>query len=134
VSPWGILIYATVCLWLAPGALFRPTALILLLGWTVAEVWYEATGDSIPMKIYLPFDFMTLAVVDLYRSHWSDWLIVPLIFVQWHWYGQPNPWIWLYWTAWLQFVIAGPWPQMQRLRGSVSHGPRRQETANEGSS
>lgn len=132
MSIWGWFIFGVAALWLAPGSLFRPVALVLLLGWVTAEGWYQATGDKVPMRIYLPFDFVALATIVLSRSHWSDWLIVPLIWWQWWWYGQVEDrqqWIWLYWLSVAQFLIAGPWPQLQRMLFSVSHGPLRPNIA-----
>lgn len=122
---YGAILYTIVALWLAPGSLWRPVALVLLAQWGIGEAVYVATGDRISLPVYIVGDCAVIAVTYLWRSHWSDWLVVAPIPVAWWLYTIPETraqWFALYWLALAQFVIAGPWPQVQRIWGQVSHG------------
>lgn len=124
----GWLMFGTVALWLVPGSLWRPVALALLAGWFVAEAMFMLTGDRFPLRLYAAGDLAVIATVLLFRSHWSDWLILSPYPLVWWLYTRPETrgeWIALYWIALAQFVAAGPWPQLQRALGSVSHGSLR---------
>lgn len=122
------IIYAVIALWLSPGSLWRPVALALLLQWSVAEGVYLATRDHVSLPVYIVGDCAVVAVVLLWRSHWSDWLVVAPLPLVWCLYVMPETrgqWEALYWIALGQFVVAGPWPKLQGVWGQVSHGPLR---------
>lgn len=128
MSPWGWTMFAIVLLWLAPGSLWRRSALALLVQWSICEAQYRVTGDRSPMAVYIVGDCAVIAVVVLWRSHWSDWLIVACYPVVWWLYCTPETreqWIALYAIALVQFLIAGPWPNLARALHEFSHGPRR---------
>jgi len=121
----GWLMFGVVALWLVPGSLWRPVALALLVGWYVPEVMFAFTNDYLPLSIYVAADIAVIAAVLLFRSHWSDWLILAPYPVVWWFYTLPETrgqWLALYWIAFVQFIVAGPWPQLQRIGGNVSHG------------
>lgn len=120
--------FAVVALWLAPASLWRPSALALLIQWSVGEAVYQLTGDFIPLPVYMVGDCAVIAVVYLWRSHWSDWLILAVYPVVFWLYTIPETrqqWISLYYLALVQFVLAGPFPQIQRAMALYSHGPMR---------
>lgn len=125
---WGWLMFGTVALWLAPGSLWRPVALALLVQWAAAEAFYQITHVRVPLLIYAIGDLAVIAAALLARRHWSDWLIIAAYPLVWFLYLQPetrDQWIALYFLALAQFVLAGPWPQIQRAAGGYSHGPLR---------
>lgn len=124
----GAIMYGTVVLWLAPGSLFRPVALALLIQWGAGELIFLTTGDYVPAHAYIPFDMAVIFAVLFLRSHWSDWLIIAPYPLVWWLYLQPETreqWIALYTIALVQFLIAGPWPNIGRALQSYTHGPLR---------
>lgn len=128
MSALGVIMYALVALWLAPGSLWRPVAFALLIQWSVGEFVFLQTGDFVPVQFYIPFDIAVIIAVLFLRSHWSDWLIIAPYPLVWWLYTEPethSQWMALFWIAAGQFILAGPWPQLQRALGSNSHGPLR---------
>lgn len=127
----GFVMFGLVSLWLAPGSLWRPVALALLVQWVGAEFLYQLTGSFVPVRMYIPTDIAVIVAVIVFRSHWSDWLIIAPYPVVWRLYAQPvshGQWTALFWIAAGQFLIAGPWPQIQRSLGAFSHGRLRPTT------
>lgn len=123
---YGIALFGLALLWLAPASLFRPVALVLLIQWVAAELTYQLTGNFQPTLVYLAGDIAVCVTVLLFRSHWSDWLVVLSYPVVWWAYTlEPSrdQWLLLYWIVLAQFLIAGPWPKFQRIPGRISHGP-----------
>ena len=132
---YGAIVYTIVALWLAPGSLWRPVALVLLLQWGIGEAVYTVTGDHISLPVYIVGDCAVIAVAFLWRSHWSDWLIISAYPLVWALYVQTetrDQWLCLYWIAVAQMIVAGPWPQIQKIWGQVSHGRLRPEAKGEG--
>lgn len=121
----GQLHYGLAVLWLLPATRWRPVALALLCGFVAAQFEFMRFGDWSPIAAYLVFDAAVIATVLLWRSHWSDWAVIGLLPVAWYFYTRPDTretWLWLYWLNIAQFVIAGPWPQIQRALHSFTHG------------
>lgn len=121
-------IYSLIVVWLAPGSLWRPVAMALLVTWGLCEAVYAVTGLHAPRDLYFACDAIVMLVVATRRSHWSDLAIIPLIVAQWRWYPEGETrygWEWLYWLTVIQFLIAGPWPQVQRSLKDYTHGPMR---------
>ena len=124
-------------IWVAPGSLWRPVALALLLQWGLIEGSYQITLNQFPDELSRITDIMVIATVlcsrfapqvKFVQPHWSDWLIILLYPVVWWLYEQSDTrdkWIALYWIVIVQFLIAGPWPQIQRALSANSHGPFR---------
>ena len=113
----GALVYAVAALWLLPTSWWRPVALALLIQWALAEVAYEVWGDFIPLPVYLVGDCAVIVTAWLWRSHWTDWLVIAPYPYVWFLYGTPetrDQWTTLYWIALAQFVMAGPWVQARR--------------------
>lgn len=122
--------FGTVALWLVPGSFWRPIALALLVQWAAAEAYYQLTDVRVPLLIYAVGDLAVIAAALLARSHWSDWLIIAVYPLVWVLYLQDHTrdqWIALYFIALAQFVLAGPWPQIQRALGSFSHGSSKRQ-------
>ena len=125
MSYLGWIMYGTVALWLAPGSLWRPVAVALLAEWYIAEVNYLFFKDFEPLTIYYIGDAAVVFTVVFFHSHWSEWLILSPYPLVWWLYEQPETqaqWAALYWIALIQFILAGPWPQTQRVLGSNTHG------------
>lgn len=125
---WQIAIYALVVLWVFPGSLWRPVALAILVQWGIAEGAYAVFGDHISLPVYIVGDCAIIATVWLWRSHWSDWIIIALYPFVWYLYTLPetrDQWVSLYWVAVAQMIVAGPWPQLIKALGSYHHGPKR---------
>lgn len=125
MNAWGWVVFAVVALWLAPASLWRPSALALLIQWSVGEAVYQLTGDFIPLPVYVVGDCAVIAAVYLWRSHWSDWLILAVYPVVFWLYTIPETrgqWVALYLLTLVQFVLAGPWPNMARSLPWFSHG------------
>lgn len=121
----GQLMFGTALLWLAPGSLWRPIALALLVQWGAAEAWFQVTGGYWPTAVYLVGDIAVIVCALLWRSHWSDWLIIAPYPLVWWLYEQPETpgqWQALYWIMLAQMILAGPWPQIQRTLSAYSHG------------
>lgn len=124
MTAYGILIYTIVALWLAPGSLWRPVALALMVQWSVGEAIYAHTGIHVHTDYYRITDRLIIAVVLIWRSHPSDWLVIAPYPIVWFLYTQDHNWYPLYWIAVFQFVLAGPWPQLQNALSTYTHGPR----------
>lgn len=132
---WTILIYGAVLCWLMPAAAWRPVAMVLMVTWGIGEAWWYLTGDHVSPRLYRAGDCLVMLIVATKRGHWSELLIIPLIFAQWDIYAEPDSydrWVRLTVLQLLQFGIAGPWFGWQRGSNHFSHGPLRPAESNSG--
>jgi len=124
MNPYQCLMYAVMALWLAPGSLWRPVALALLLQWAIGEAIYMRAGVHVPVAYYFFTDIAVCVTALLWRSHPSDLWVISVYPVVWFFYTKPDNWYPLYWIAVIQFIMAGPWPQLQNALSTYTHGPR----------
>lgn len=118
--------YGTALVWLTPATLWRPVALALLLQWVAGELQFIPGGSFEPKLIWMIGDLCVIGTVLFLHRHWSDWLLLLPYPAVWWLYTQPETqaqWMALYWITLAQFVIAGPWPVLQRATWFSSHGP-----------
>lgn len=125
----GWLLYGVVVFWLVPGAIWRPAALALLLSWFAGELAWEELHIYVPLKLYIAADACVIASVLARQRGATDWLILAIFPIEWVCYFTPMPerqqWFWLYWLVLMQFILAGPWVQVQRAIPWPTHGPRK---------
>ena len=93
-------------------AYWRKGSLALAASWIIAQaVWY-ATGDNVPIWLYVPLDAIVIASMIRWHSGFLDHLIVAIFPLQWMAYTWADP-VEQWWTLWLlalcQFILAGPW-------------------------
>lgn len=112
--------------WSIGAGFWRPGSFVLALSWGIAQVHYVLTGDSVPLELYWLLDMATIAALLVWHSSRLDWLILAIFPAQWWTYdalGGVEQW----WTLWalssVQFILAGPWPGLQRADSHYSHGP-----------
>jgi hypothetical protein len=114
--------------WACIGGLWRPSALALVGAWAIGQTVYLITNDSLPIALYRLTDAIAVFIILRYKGSNLDYAILALFVPMWWSYvRQSGSEQW--WTLWaissLQFFLAGPWPQLQRIIFSISHGPRR---------
>ena len=128
----GWLLYGVVALWLLPASFTRPVALALLLQWFAGEVQFLYAGDYEPMLIWVAGDMAVFATVLMFRSHWTDWLILLPYPLVWWLYMQPESqtqWMALYWIVVCQMLLAGPWMVIQKSLREYNQGDSRLNAA-----
>ena len=133
--PLKLIAIATLVAWAVIGGTWRRGSLALAAGWVAGEVWYQATGQDMPIALYLVLDPLVIAAFWWHARGGWNWLdigIVALFPVEWVFYAQPPGeavWQTLYYLTSLQLLLAGPWPQLQCARETYSHGSLKQNGA-----
>lgn len=127
---WTLALIACLVLWAMVGGIWRTGSLALAGAWGVGQAVYIATGDSLPLWAYFGIDPIVAAIIVWRYGSKLDAFILALFAPMWWAYfnetGREQWWI-LWEISCLQLFLAGPWPQLQRIIFSVSHGPRRAE-------
>ena len=128
---WTLALIACLVLWALAGGIWRKGSAALAAAWGVGQFIFIVTGDELPIKAYICVDLVVIDIIFWYYGSKLDAAILVLFAPAWWAYfnliGRDQ-----WWTLWgiscLQLFLAGPWPQLQRIIFSVSHGPRRAET------
>ena len=114
---WAIAL--TVLLWTLPGALLRPSALVLTLGWALASDYRCASGLALDVPTSLAIDAGQILLVAW--CGWPVWqpaarqeLIVLLLFpLFWIVYALQIDAFYAWWLKWaiqmVQLLAVGPW-------------------------
>lgn len=125
---WTLIVIAAGVAWAAL-AYWRPGSVMLAASWCIAQAWFYISGDQLPFTLYRVLDLLVIAAIFAQSRVALDWFILLIFPMQWWVYGWGDETA-AWWTLWalatLQMLLAGPWPMQQRIKGSVSHGPRRQ--------
>jgi len=127
---WTLALTSCLVVWALAGGIWRKGSAALAAAWGIGQAIYIATGDSLPIRAYFFIDPIVFCIIVWYYGSKLDAAILALFALAWWAYfnliGREQ-----WWTLWeiscLQFFLAGPWPQLQRIIFSVSHGPRRAE-------
>lgn len=107
----------------------RPVGIAVCMGWVAQQaIWYSTGSDSLAVFLLCDGIILWLAWRD---RHWTALAIIGLMAVCWacyfDWGPERSKW-WINWTAVvLQMVLGLPWPALQRIGFSISHGTRRGE-------
>lgn len=123
---WTLATTCVLIVWAMAAGPWRLGSIALAASWMIAQAWYCWSGESVPLLLYHLLDAVVIAAVLNWRGSWLDWIILALFPLEWWVYGQMTgtPQWWALWgLSSLQFVAAGPWPQVQRMWHTVSHGP-----------
>lgn len=125
---WTLAVTCVLVAWAIVAGPWRLGSVALAASWMIAQTWFYCTGEAVPVKLYYLLDVYSIAVLILWRTTWSDWLIVALYPVEWYVYENlagVDQW-WILWAlSGVQLMLAGPWAQVQRTLHTVSHGPLR---------
>lgn len=112
MTSWGIVTYSLVVFWLMPGAYWRPSAMSLLVTWAIGEANFSLTNTHVPELLYYFCDITVLVTVLLFRTHWTDFIIILPFPCMWYLYGADKTysnWLILVLLTLGQFIAAGPW-------------------------
>lgn len=123
---WTLVTTCYLVAWAMAAGPWRLSSVALVASWMVGQAWFCATGDSTPVRLYLILDPLVIAATMHWRGSWLDWVVLALFPVEWWAYDRMSgvPQWWALWgLSSAQLLAAGPWPQVQRMFGSVSHGP-----------
>lgn len=128
---WTLTLIACLVVWAMAGGIWRKGSLALAGAWGFGQAVYIATGDSLPIWAYRYIDPLVAGIIIRHYGSKADAAILVLFApMWWSYYNETGSEQW--WTLWeiscLQLFLAGPWPQLQRIIFSISHGPRRAET------
>ena len=123
---WTLVTTCYLVAWAIAAGPWRIGSIALVASWLVGQAWFCATGDALPIRVYLILDPLVIAAVLHWRGSWLDWVILAIFPLEWVAYDQPDV-VRQWWTLWglssVQLLAAGPWPQIQRILSAVSHGP-----------
>jgi hypothetical protein len=122
----GHVLFSVVLLWLLPGAVVSDTALVLAVAWGATEFCYLFTGNKWPTDFYRRLDLLSAALISR-EPGTRKWLIIAAYPVEWLAYDHPVVrlgWWQGYWLVLTQFIIAGPWPAINRIGKKVLPSPR----------
>lgn len=125
---WTLWAMMLAVVWAASAAPWRRGSMALAVSWLAAQAWWAITGDAVPIGVYRAADALVVVVLLTGAVGKLDWLIVGLFGAQWWAYDHVDgleQWWALFWLAFAQMVLAGPWRQVQRTLFSNSHGPLR---------
>jgi hypothetical protein len=104
----------------------------LLIGgvWLAGQGYFVATGDEMPLTMFLVCDALIIAYLLRARTDWTDDAILaiylPMIIsyflaedATFHW--------WFLWVGTLcQMILVYPWLKFSKITGSQQHGPIRE--------
>lgn len=106
----------------------RPIGLAVCLSWLLQYAVWLQYGEQIPL--FLACDAVVLWFAFRGR-HWTDRAVAALMLVCWAalaatYFRGPEKLTWyIGWVAVvIQAILSQPWPATQRMRFSISHGPR----------
>lgn len=129
---WTLALIACLVVWAMAGGIWRKGSLALAGAWGFGQFIFVATGDELPVKAYIGADLVVIGIIVWYYGSKLDAAILVLFAPAWWAYFNLTDRGEQWWTLWeiscLQLFLAGPWPQLQRIIFSISHGPRRAET------
>lgn len=128
---WTLSVTACLVLWAMAGGVWRKGSAALAASWMIGQAVYIATGNSLPIWAYYITDPIVAGIIIRhYGSKWDASILVLFAPMWWAYFNETGREQW--WTLWeiscSQLFLAGPWPQLQRIIFSISHGPRRAET------
>jgi len=125
---WTLQLTLMLVIWACIGGLWRHSALALIGAWGIGQAVYLTTGNSLPIPLYWLTDAVVICIIFGYIGSKLDYVIMALFVACWWAYSTKEgteQW-WILWAiSSLQFFLAGPWPQLQQIIYSISHGPRR---------
>ena len=128
---WTLALIACLVAWAMIGGIWRASGAVLAMAWGLGQAAYVLTGSSLPLWVYYVTDpIAAFIILRRYGSILDASILALFVPMWWAYFNQTGREQW--WTLWeiscLQLLLAGPWPQLQQITFSVSHGPRRAET------
>ncbi len=99
--------------WLVPALACSRTPAMLLATWVVGEIWYQRTGDGMPIGLFVTVDFIAAMLIWANRRGRMDWGVLAIFPILCVVYASDLSAYDQYWSLWwltvIQMILAGPW-------------------------